>query len=417
MLKSTFKSITVICSSLAVVLTVCDSATAQLRINEDYPLPRGQESELLEFQRQNNQKMRQMRVMPNCSVGSGLGCNKTGTVVEKIINLSNGTNYQDMLMRSAGGEDNYRKFAAFYDHHPRLQNIPYASFWRNEDPSILDGHQYVLGRPVSSQPVSGLKAVTSNFPWSPLSRSGEISPREGLLNFKYSYGRILLEEVAKIPNLEEQIRSLDLPQEMTGFYLSNLSRGLRALNTGNNRDLRESILTILSYPYSPGTRNDGWYGRKLVDVPETIQSEEQPLSGDSFVSESPELKGEDISIALNYPSFEEYLLPSGGSLLPYAGIALLFWLLFMGGNGGSNQPASFVEVASDVIPSDVTPGNNDASNGFEFTGNIDVPPPQQPQVKTVPEPSTLTALLVLMLTVYILNYKQRLIKCSMRYKN
>ncbi|TVP57455.1 MAG: hypothetical protein EA343_22665 [Nodularia sp. (in: Bacteria)] len=396
---------------MAVVLTVCDSATAQLRINNSNSIPRGQESELLEFQRQNNQKMRQMRVMPSCSLGSGLGCNKTGTVIEQIINQSNGTNYQDMLMQSAGGEDNYRKFAAFYDNHPRLKNIPYASFWRNEDPSILDGHQYVLGRTVSSNPVSGLKAVTSNFPWSPISRSGEISPREGLLNFKYSYGRILLEEVARIPNLEQQVRSLDLPQDMTQFYLSNLSRGLRALNTGNKRDLRESILTILSYPYSPGTTNDGWYGRKLVDVPETIQSEGQPLIGDSFESGNLELGGEDISIAVDNPNFEEYLLPSGvSSYLPYAGIPLLILLMFLlGGNGGSSQPARFVEVPPEMTPSDVTPGNNDSSNGVDVigTGNIDVPATQQPQVKTVAEPSTLTALFMLMLTAYILNYKKR----------
>jgi hypothetical protein len=116
-LKSNFKSIAILLSSLAVVLTICESATAQLRVNERDSIPRGQESEFLEFQRQNNQNLRQIRIMPDCSFGEGLGCNKTGTVVEQIINQSRGTNYQDILMRAAGGEDNYRKFAAFYDNN------------------------------------------------------------------------------------------------------------------------------------------------------------------------------------------------------------------------------------------------------------------------------------------------------------
>ncbi len=411
MLKSTFKSITIIFSSLAVVLTVCESATAQLRINQSNSIPRGQESELLEFQRQNNQQMRQMRVMPSCLLGSGLGCNKTGTVVEKMINQFNGTNYQDMLMRAAGGEDNYRKFAAFYENNPRLKNVPYASFWRNDDASILDGHQYALGNSVSRNPLSGLKAVTNNFAWSPLSRGTEISPRDGLLNLKYSYGRVLFEEVAKIPDLEQQVRSLDLSTEMTQFYVNNISQGLRALNTGDERGLKDSVLKLLSLPYRPGGySNDGWYNRKLANIPDTLIEESgKSLPGDSFESENPVLGGEDMSIALNDPTFEEYLLPSGGSFLPYAGIALLLLLMFMGGNGGSSQPASFVEVPSDVIPSDVTPGDNDSANELELTGDIDVLAPQQPQVKTVAEPSTLSALLVLMLTVYILNYKQRFI--------
>ncbi|MBW4554615.1 MAG: hypothetical protein KME59_01500 [Trichormus sp. ATA11-4-KO1] len=413
MFKSTFKSIAILFSSFAVVLTICESATAQLRVNERYSIPQGQEPEFLEFQRQHNDNIRQIRVMPDCTVGVGLGCNKTATVVEEIINQSNGTNYYQMLMRAAGGQDNYRNFAAFYDNNPQLPKIPYASFWRNEDPSIVDGYRYVLGQSVSRTPVPGLEAVTNNFAWSPSSRGREISLRDGLVNLKLSYGRVLLEEISAIPNFEQQVDSLDLPPDMTQFYLSNISRGLRALNTGDERALRESVLKLLSYPYSPGTPNDGWYGRRLVTVPDTLTpSGVQPPGGDTFLSENPVLGGEETIIALDTPFFEEVLLPSGGSSwLPYAAFMPLLFLLFsLGGDNDSSQPANVVEVIPET-PSNVIPDNNgSSSNEFpEGTGNPTIPPPPTEVGKQVPEPSALKALLLLTLVLGILNYKHRFV--------
>jgi hypothetical protein len=376
MLKSNFKSIAFLFSTLAVVLTMCESATAQLRINERDSIPRGQESEFLEFQRQNNQNLRQIRIMPDCSFGEGLGCNKTGTVVEQIINQSRGTNYQDILMRAAGGEDNYRKFAAFYDNNPQLPKVPYASFWRNDDPTIMDRAENVLGETISRSPLPGLGSITNNFVWSP-SRGREISPRDGLLDLKYAYGRVLFEEVAKIPDLKQQINSLDLPPDIRKFYLDNISQGLRNLKSGNESGLKQSVLTLLSRPYTPGNPNDGWYGRQLVDVPETIASLEPP-AGSTFFTGLPLVGGEEIITGFIPPGLTETFIPSVTSpLWPYALIPLALLLLTFGDNGSSQA------VEPPIIP------------------------PEPPTTQTVPEPSALTALLLFSLGMGILNYKQR----------
>ncbi|HYW19238.1 MAG TPA: hypothetical protein VE956_07955 [Nodularia sp. (in: cyanobacteria)] len=413
MSKSIFKSIAILSSCLALVLTICESATAQLRVGPS--IPKGQESEFLQFQRQNNQNIRQMRIMPDCSVGSGLGCNKTGTVVERIISQSNGTNYQDMLMRAAGGQDNYNKFAAFYDNNPRLQNIPYASFWKNEDRSILDGSRYVLGEPVSRNPLSGLKSVTNNFAWSPSSRAREISPRDGLLNLKYAYGRVLFEEAAKIPNLEQQIRSLDLPPEMTKFYVDNISEGIRNLKSGNESALRQSVLRVLSFPHSPGVTNDGWFGRTPVNLPAS-EVGVAPLLPDTFVGAIPPIGGGDIVTSFVPPTIGEVLAPATViPWLPYTALVPLLWLLFNAGGDGGNKVSAQAPPVIVVPPGTppvtvVPPGTPPVTVVPPGTPPVIVVPPGTPPVTKVPEPTALNALLLLTLALGMLNYKERLVQ-------
>ncbi|MDB9375842.1 hypothetical protein [Nodularia sphaerocarpa] len=426
------------------MLTICESATAQLRVNENRSIPKGQESEFLNFQRQNNQNMRQMRIMPDCSVGSGLGCNKTGTVVERIINQSNGTNYQDMLMRAAGGQDNYNKFAAFYGNNPQIPNIPYASFWKNEDPSILDGSRYVLGEPVSRNPLSGLKSVTNNFAWSPSSRAREISPRDGLLNLKYAYGRVLFEEAAKIPNLEQQIKSLNLPPEMTKFYVDNISQGIRNLKTGNESGLRQSVLRVLSFPHSPGVTNDGWFNRTLINLPAS-EVGVAPLLPDTFVGLIPPIGGSEIVTGFIPPTFGEVLAPATAiPWLPYTALVPLLWLLFNAGGGGGDEVSAqappllvvspeippvievppgtppvievppetppVTEVPPETPPVTVVPPETPPVEEVPpGTPPVIVVPPETPPVTKVPEPSALNALLLLTVALGMLNYKQRLV--------
>ena len=383
MSKSSFKSIAFLLSSLAVVLTICESANAQLRVTPSNSIPQGQESEFLQFQRRNNGNMREMRIMPDCSVGYGLGCNKTGTAVEKIINRSSGANYQDMLMRAAGGEDNYRKFATFYDNNPKLGNIPYASFWRNDDLRIIDSYENVLGNPVSRDRLPGLRSVTNNFAWSPSSRASEISPRDGLLNLKYAYGRVLFEEIAQIPNWQEQLNALDLPPDITQFYGENISQGLRYLRAGNEKSLEQSVLTLLSFPHSPGITRDGWFGRTPVDLPEIAGL--PALPGDTLLGGIPLLGGGEFVAGL--PGFTPgaVLLPTAApSLLPYLAFLPLLLLLFNGGG----EPVVVAEVPPDPIPDPD-------------------PDPETPPVQTIPEPSALNALLLLTVALGMLNYKNR----------
>jgi hypothetical protein len=66
-----------------------------------------------------------------------------------------------------------------------------------------------------------------------------------LLDLKYSYGRLLLEEVGKIPDAQQQIQALGLEPQQTKFYLDKLSTSKRALN-GNEQSLKDTILKDLS---------------------------------------------------------------------------------------------------------------------------------------------------------------------------
>ncbi|MBD2492813.1 hypothetical protein [Nostoc sp. FACHB-280] len=391
MLKSTVKSIGISLTSLAVVLSVCQSANAQLNVGKR-KIQRGLEREYLQYQLE-NRNLSDAFVIPSCTVGSGTGCNKTGTVLQQLLAINGGPSYYDLVIRAAGGQQNYQNFAAFYGNNERLPEIPFASFWKKQSPSIVDGYQYVLGQPVSRSPVAGLGAVTKNFAWSPLSRGdNSLSPRDGLLDFKYSFGRELLVEVSKIPNLQQQIRDLDLPPEMTQFYLNNLSRGLNALKTGNEEALQESVLRIFSFPYSSDSTTSPNYGRVSLDTPKELDNIEGiPIGGeelspdiallepDSFLLES------DTALALDVGTI------TGSAFNPlYLSPALLLLLLLTGGGGGNSSRAVIPPVVPPVQP---TPNPT--------------PTPTTPPPVRVDEPSTLTAILLLTPLLGVLSYKKR----------
>ncbi|MBH8554606.1 hypothetical protein I8751_20020 [Nostocaceae cyanobacterium CENA357] len=425
-MKSTFQGITLLFSSVAVALSVCQSATAQpigLDVGGRYRIPPGQEPEYLRYQLEHNNDLRQIQVIPDCSVGFGLGCNKTGTVLEQIVRSNGGPSYQEMLVRAAGGPENYRNFATFYGNDPNLDQIPYASFWQEPSPSIVDRYQYVLGQSVSRNPVQGLGTVTQNFAWAPLSRgNNSLSARDGLLDFKYSYGRVLLNEVAKVPNLKQQISSLDLPPDMTKYYFNTISSGLQALNTGNEQRLQDSILKIFSFPYSPPSIVSGEFGRVPINPPNQV-SEGIPLPGEA-ISINPVLS-EGVAIDAvpdTSLAFEDFLQPAaGGFNFPFlpvlGGIGLLALVLSLGGgddgDSSSSQPIPpGVDIPPGVIvppPSppvcDDTPGGNGQVVGVPPC-NTYVPPPA-PEVKRVIEPSTLKAVVLLTLMMCILSRKHR----------
>ncbi|MBD2300777.1 hypothetical protein [Nostoc sp. FACHB-190] len=390
MLKSTVKSIGISLTSLAVVLSVCQSANAQLNVGQR-KIQRGLEREYLQYQLE-NRNLSDAIVIPSCIVGSGTGCNKTGTVLQQLLAINGGPSYYDLVIRAAGGQQNYQNFAAFYGNNERLPEIPFASFWKRQSPSIVDGYQYVLGQPVSRSPVAGLGAVTRNFAWSPISRGdNSLSPRDGLLDLKYSFGRELLVEVSKIPNLQQQIRALDLPPEMTQFYLNNLSQGLNALKTGNEEALQENILRIFSFPYSPNYTTSPNYGRVSLDTPKELDNIEGiPIGGeelnpdiallepDSFLLES------DTGLALDVGTI------TGSAFNPlYLSPALLLLLLLTGGGGGNSSRA--VTIPPVVPPVQPTPN----------------PTPTTPPPVRVDEPSTLTAILLLTPLLGVLSYKKR----------
>ncbi|MBU7586767.1 MAG: hypothetical protein KAF91_28565 [Nostoc sp. TH1S01] len=405
MLKPTVKTIGISLTSLAVILFVCQSANAQLNVGQR-KIQRGLEREYLQYQLE-NRNLSDAIVIPSCIVGSGTGCNKTGTVLQQLLAINGGPSYYDLVIRAAGGQQNYQNFAAFYGNNERLPEIPFASFWKKQSPSIVDGYQYVLGQPVSRSPVAGLGAVTKNFAWSPISRGdNSLSPRQGLLDFKYSFGRELLVEVSKIPNLQQQIRDLDLPPEMTQFYLNNLSQGLNALKTGNEEALQESVLRIFSFPYSSDSTTSPNYGRVSLDTPKELDNiAGTPIAGeditDIVLGLEPEsfLLEPDIALDLDVGT----ITGSAFNPLYLSPLALLPLLFLFGGDGSSSSPPVTIPPAA---PPSQTPTPTPTPT----------PPPPPPPV-SVDEPSTLTALLLLTPLLGVLSYKKRITRTKICVKS
>lgn len=408
-------------SSLTAVLGVCQTASAQLNVGEN-KVQQGLEPYYLQ-QQLSGQPLNQIQGIPGCTTGFGLTCNKTVSVLEQLLESNGGSSYQDLVTKAAGGPENYQNFAAFYGNNPNLPLVPVASFWKDGDPNIMDGVQYVLGREVSRTPVAGLASVTDKFYWSPLSGNGNaLSPRDGLLNLKYAFGRAFLEEVAKIPNLQQQIQSQNLSPEMTKFFTNTISQGLDALNAKDESALQQNILEVLSHPYFPSGEL-----RPLIGIPEEFNSiSGLGLPGDTFeggipIALEPELTSLDIPAG-----FEgDVLVPGGGgsSFLPWlgglGGLALLLALLGGGGDGssdsGGNQGGSgIIAGASDVGSINPSPGGTPPLGGGNLGNNqvIEVPPNTPinggfEEAQKVPEPSVMKALLLLIIVVWIFGHKQR----------
>ncbi|MEH2065735.1 MAG: hypothetical protein V7K50_26340 [Nostoc sp.] len=414
----------IVFSSVAVVLTTCQSAFAQLNIGR-YGIQQGLESEYLQYQI-NNPNLSQMRVIPGCDVGFGLSCNKAGSVIQQLVELNNGTTYQNLLIRAAGGEKNFQNFSSFYGNNPNLSAVPFASFWKNESPAIMDGSQYLLGQSFGRNPVEGLGLVTKQFYWAPYSGvNNSLSPRNGLLDLKMSYGRLLFEEASTIPDIKEQIQSLGLSPEMTNFYLYKISTGLDALNSGDQKQLQQRIFEVLSFPYS---EDGGELGRPNNGIPQELnQLLGQDIAGDILLTDNPvPLAGEAMNLDTFSASAGDVLVPESSDSFPLwpiigvGGLALIL-LLLLGGDSSSAQPS--VSLVNAPLPPTNTPLSltskgecdlNPTGNGSDHTQMIEIPcnvtPKPPTEVRKVVEPSMIKALLLLIVLLCIVRYKHRSLK-------
>ncbi|MUG93579.1 hypothetical protein F7734_14565 [Scytonema sp. UIC 10036] len=421
MFKSRIKRSAIAFSFFAAVLTVCQSVSAQLNVGR-YGIQPGLEPIYLQYQLL-GQDLSKMEGISVCTVGFGLGCNKTGTLMQQLLESNNRSSYYDLLMQAAGGEENFRNFASFYGNNPNLPYVPYASFWQNDTPYILDGYRYLLGGAVSRTPVEGLGLVTNNFYWAPLQGVGNsLDLRSGLLNLKYSYGRLLFEELAKIPNAQQQIQRLNLPSNIRQFYLSHLSSGLRALNTGDETLLKQSVLDTLSLPFSP---NSGEFNRSNIGIPQEFNRLiGLDLPGEVFVRAFPVLPTLEV-VSQGIPSIsvgdtfvqEDSNNRFPGWLLGGAGLAALFAILSLsGGSSSHSRPSNAIAVTpavgsgSNPIEYGLTPVGGSVSS--ERNQIIEVPPAPSvipapgEQFKKVPEPSVIKPLILLILLLCILNCKK-----------
>ncbi|KAB8330148.1 hypothetical protein SD80_030495 [Scytonema tolypothrichoides VB-61278] len=416
-MKSKVKTIVVTLSSLATVVNTSQSASAQLKVG-NHGIQPGLEHNYLQYQI-SGRSLSQMRGIPACSVGFGAACNKAGAVFQKLLESNGGPTQEQLLIQAAGGEENYQNFAKFYGNDPNLTQIPYASFWQDDNADIVDGYRYLLGQTVNQTPQEGLGQVTKNFYWAPQGTGKSLDGRNGLLDLKYSYGRLLLEEVAKIPDAKQQIQALGLAPELTKFYSEKLSSSMRVLKSGNEESLKEVILKDLSYPYSP---DGAEIGRPNLGIPPTNSFTEETLAGDVVPWETAiALDPEGINVELPPSLAEVALFPqTGESSFPTGWLAglpvLLLLLLAFGGGGDSSSGRGSSAVAS--TPPISTPSEGGGSippSGGGSPGNnqiIEVPsgpavttPPGQ-EVKKVPEPATITPLVLLVIVLYVLNHKQ-----------
>ncbi|KAB8320462.1 hypothetical protein SD81_002365 [Tolypothrix campylonemoides VB511288] len=441
------KTLIAFSSYAAAILSAPQQAFAQLSIGR-YGIQPGLESNYLQYQ-MSGRSLSQMRVIPGCGVGDGAGCNKTATVLQQLVESNGGPSYQELLIRAAGGQQNYQNFASFYGNNPNLSQVPHASFWQNDNPYMMDGYRYLLGQTVSRTPQPGLGQVAKNFYWAPEGTGNSLDPRSGLLNLKYSYGRLLLEEAAKIPNLKQQIQSQDLPADVKQFYASNASEGLRALNSGNERQLEGKLLEVLSEPFSP---DGAEYNRPNAGIPREFDDIiGQGLPGDVFVGAVPVLpEGEVLSQEIVPPPVGEVVAQGGGGGFPFwvlGGIPLLALPFLFGGGGGDDSPDRVAVVppptvgeqppaAGETPPGGgvtpppvgeqppgggVTPppvgeqppggGVTPPPVGEQPPGGGVTPPPvgEQPPgggVQPIPEPSTLTPLFLWTMIMSMLGYRK-----------
>ncbi|KAB8315171.1 hypothetical protein SD81_034970 [Tolypothrix campylonemoides VB511288] len=427
-MKSKVKTIAVTVSSFATVVNASQPASAQLNLGR-YGIQQGLEQNYLHYQI-SGRDLSRMRGIPGCSVGFGASCNKAGAVFQKILESNGGPTYEQLLMKAAGGEENFRNFASFYGNNPNLSQIPYSSFWEGGNADIVDGHQYLLGQTVSQTPQEGLGQITKNFDWAPQGGGNSLDPRNALLDLKYSYGRLLLQEIAKIPDAQQQIQALGLKPEETKFFLEKLSAAKLALN-GNEQSLKETILKELSVPYSP---DGGDFNRPnlgvpplgdgFTDKPETIAGE--VVSWESPVWLQPEAIDAGLPSSLAQVDFpgniaEDVVLQQGsGSSFPTwliggAGLALLLLLVSFGGGGSSGRGGSSIAATPPVGTSSssggsVPPVGNGPSGPpgenqiIEVPSGQPVPVPGQ-EVKQVPEPTTITPLVLMIIFIYMVTLK------------
>ncbi|KYC43139.1 hypothetical protein WA1_13655 [Scytonema hofmannii PCC 7110] len=416
--QSTVKSIAFAVSSLAAVVTAPQEASAELNVGP-YGIQNGLEGSYLQYQL-SGQDLSKMQGIAECSVGFGPSCNKTGAILQQLVESNNGPNARQLVMRAAGGEENFRLFASHYGNKPeRLEQIPFASFWQDDNPFIMDGHRYLLGYAAGREPVQGLGQITKKFYWAPLQgKDDSLSPRNGLLNLKQSYGRLLMEEAAKIPNLKQQFKALGLEPQAENYYWTRISHAMHALNSGDEVQLQQNLLQVLSMPYFGEGGGENMGRPPLIDT--LIASNDgEGLLGDvvdfpsSVVTLDPDLGGEVVS----FLSAGEVVKQGGGFNYTYL-LGLLALLPFLLGGAGDNSSGT----ATNFIPTpDVSqpPGETTPPVGTQTPGettpplgtqppDVTIPPvvTQPPEVKQVPEPSTVIPYVLLGLIMFVFTQKQ-----------
>lgn len=264
---------------LSVVFSEPQIAFAQLRLGKG--IQPGLEGHVIEYQLQGN-PLGNMRGIQGCSVGFGTSCNKTAALLEKIILKNSGTTYEDLIIKASGGLENYQKFAKYYPSHKNISSLTSDSFWINASPYILDRYEYSGIGVLENIGSKELYQIVSHFESTSITQNKDsLTPREGIIGLKTAYGRTLLEEAQKIPDIEAKIASYGLNSLETAFHVQQFRYAVATLETNNTSNHNLALYQILSNPY---TDIPGEFNRPSLGIDPNLDTlSSQTLEGESYV--------------------------------------------------------------------------------------------------------------------------------------
>jgi hypothetical protein len=257
--------------AIANVISWANVAVAQLRLGSG--VQPGLESYILEYQLR-GLPLNKVRGINSCSVGFGVSCNKTGAILQQIVEQYSGRTYDDLLVEAAGGINNYRQFLQFYSRlsDSVTSSMPFNSFWLNGNPLILDSYENSGIGKLSSNSVPNLHEIISRFNYAPVIWGRHsLNLRQGLIGLKTAYGFTLVKEALKIPNIEAKIATFGLNESETAFHIQQFHQAVISLNSNNAQTINLALFEILSNPYTDVAAEQNRPPLRIKEDPDWLQ--------------------------------------------------------------------------------------------------------------------------------------------------
>lgn len=395
--KSYFLSSVALC--IGSILSQSTVALAQLRLGRG--IETGLEGHLIEYQIQ-QKPLSRMRSVDSCSVGVGVGCNKTASLLQKIITESSGKTYQDLLLQAAGGKDNYSRFATYYPQNANIDYMPLNSFWREGGEYVLDSHQHSGIGNLNEVATLGFYQAVRQFQYAPVANNqSSLNLRQGLIALKTAYGKTLIEEASKIPNIEQKIAASSLSQQEINFHLQQYINGVEAIESGNQQQLDRSLYEVLSNPY---TSEPGVLNRPPLGISDSLdQKIGVGLTADEYIAS---VVGGESSETVIFGSPDVSFIAESGSgsvidnplyvAMGLGGVTLLALLLDSSDGGSGSNVAAISSSSDNSDDSQDESDNTQEENNFSPEIITENPIFESPTANTsVPESSSTREFIVL----------------------
>ena len=394
---------------LATLFSGTQAAIAQLRLGTG--IQQGLEGHLIEYQLQ-GKPLSNMRGIPGCSVGFGTSCNKTAPLLERIILENSGMTRQDLILKASGGLENYQKFAKFYPSNTDVSSLTSDSFWVNASPYILDRYEHSGIGVLETTRYKELHQIVSNFnSTSVVQNTDTLSLREGIIGLKTAYGRTLLQEAAKIPDIEAKIVEYGLNPIETAFHLQQFQYAVTTLESNNYQIRDYAIYQILSNPY---TNIPDEFNRPSFNIGSELDTlDGLTLEGESYIRSI--IEGEPNTALLDTPEVIVNLGEYGDTALYVAlggiGLTLLFIGLAALDSGGQSsislaQSNTGLSLSNSFPDSSIPPIedlNSPAIQPDIITGQAGLNSPEGNMINVAEPSSNAYLLIVALLLLFTLN--------------